>query len=64
MAILGPGDLLGEGCLAGQAVRIGMATATTSTSVLLIEKKEMMRVLHAEHEFSDRFISYMLARNI
>jgi CRP-like cAMP-binding protein len=64
VAILGPGDFLGGGCLAGQAVRIGMATATTSTSVLLIEKKEMMRVLHAEHEFSDRFISYMLARNI
>jgi CRP-like cAMP-binding protein len=64
VAILGPGDFLGEGCLAGQPVRIGMATATTSTSVLLIEKKEMMRVLQAEHEFSDRFISYMLARNI
>jgi CRP/FNR family cyclic AMP-dependent transcriptional regulator len=64
VAILGPGDFFGEGCLAGQPVRIGSATAITPTSVLSIQKKEMMRVLHAEHEFSDRFISYVLARNI
>jgi CRP/FNR family cyclic AMP-dependent transcriptional regulator len=64
VATLAPGDFLGEGCLAGQSVRIGTATATTLTSLLLIEKKEMMRVLHAEHEFSDLFISYMLTRNI
>jgi CRP-like cAMP-binding protein len=64
VAVLGPGDFFGEGCLAGQPVRIGSATAITPTTVLLIEKKEMMRVLHSEHEFSDRFIAYVLARNI
>jgi CRP-like cAMP-binding protein len=64
IAVLGPGDFFGEGCLAGQPLRIGSATAITATTVLLIEKKEMVRVLHLEHEFSDRFISYMLSRNI
>jgi CRP-like cAMP-binding protein len=64
VAILGPGDFFGEGCLAGQILRMGSATAITPTEVLIIEKKEMIRVLHAEHEFSDRFISYMLGRNI
>ena len=64
VAILGPGDFFGEGCLAGQPLRIGSATAITATTVLAIEKKEMIRVLHAEHAFSDRFISYMLSRNI
>jgi CRP-like cAMP-binding protein len=64
VAILGPGDFFGEGCLAGQPIRIGTATAITATTILLIEKKEMIRVLHAEHTFSDRFISYMLSRNI
>src|SRR3984957_15603136 len=64
VAVLGPGDFFGEGCLAGQAVRIGAATAIAPTTVLVIEKKEMIRILHAEHEFSDRFISSMLTRNI
>jgi len=64
VAALGPGDFLGEKCLAGEPRRIGTATATIATTVLIIEKKEMMRVLHAEHEFSDRFIAYMLSRNI
>jgi CRP/FNR family cyclic AMP-dependent transcriptional regulator len=64
VAVLGPGDFFGEGCLAGQPIRIGSATAITVTTALLIEKKEMIRVLHAEHAFSDRFISYMLSRNI
>jgi len=64
VAMLGPGDFFGEGCLAGQPIRIGMATAITLTTVLVIEKDEMTRILHAEHEFSDRFISYMLTRNI
>jgi CRP/FNR family transcriptional regulator, cyclic AMP receptor protein len=63
-AILGPGDFFGEGCLARQSVRIGTATAITPTTLLVIEKKEMIRVLHAEHAFSDRFVSYMLSRNI
>ena len=64
LAILGPGDFFGEGCLAGQPLRMGTATAITPTTMLVIEKNEMIRVLHAQHELSDRFISYMLSRNI
>jgi CRP/FNR family transcriptional regulator, cyclic AMP receptor protein len=64
VAILAPGDFFGEGCLAGQPIRMGTATAITTTTVLVIEKKEMIRVLHVEHALSDRFISYMLSRNI
>jgi len=64
VAMLGPGDFFGEGCLAGQKVYIGTATAVTPTTVLAIERSEMVRVLHGEHEFSDRFIKYMLSRNI
>jgi CRP/FNR family cyclic AMP-dependent transcriptional regulator len=64
VAVLAPGDFFGEGCLAGQPIRIGTATAITPTAVLVIEKKEMIRVLHHEHAFSDRFITYMLSRNI
>ncbi len=64
VAILGSGDFFGEGCMAGQKLRIGSATAITPSEVLVIEKKEMIRVLHTEHEFSDRFITYMLDRNI
>jgi CRP/FNR family transcriptional regulator, cyclic AMP receptor protein len=64
VAILGPGDFFGEGCLAGQSVRIGTATAITSSTVLIIEKTEMLKLLHEEHDLSDRFIRFMLARNI
>jgi CRP/FNR family cyclic AMP-dependent transcriptional regulator len=64
VAILGPGDFFGEGCLAGQPIRIATAVAVTPTTALVIEKKEMIRVLHHEHAFSDRFITYMLSRNI
>jgi CRP/FNR family transcriptional regulator, cyclic AMP receptor protein len=64
LAILGPGDFFGEGGMAGQTVRMGTATAITSTTLLVIEKNEMTRVLHAEHAFSDRFVAYMLSRNI
>jgi CRP-like cAMP-binding protein len=64
VAVLGAGDFFGEGCLAGQPIRIGTATAIAASTVLVLEKKEMIRVLHVEHEFSDRFISYMLSRNI
>jgi len=64
VAILGPGDFLGEGGMSFQSVRISSATAITPTTLLVIEKNEMVRVLHTEHEFSDRFISYMLSRNI
>jgi CRP/FNR family transcriptional regulator, cyclic AMP receptor protein len=64
VAMLGPGDFFGEGGMAGQLVRVGTATAITPTTLLVIEKKEMIRVLHAEHAFSDRFVAYMLSRNI
>jgi len=64
VAVLGPGDFFGEGCLAGQPIRMGTATAIAATTVLIIEKNEMIRVLHVEHALSDRFISYMLSRNI
>ncbi len=64
VAMLGPGDFVGEGCLAGQTVRMGSATAVTPSTLLLIEKEEMVRLLHEEHAFSDRFLSYMLTRNI
>jgi CRP-like cAMP-binding protein len=64
VAILGPGDFLGEGCLGGQPIRMGTATAITPTTVLVIAKEEMVRVLHEEHALSDRFISHMLSRNI
>src|SRR6202051_2613594 len=64
LAMLGPGDFFGEGGMAGQLVRMGTATAIAPTTLLVIEKKEMIRVLHAEHAFSDRFVAYMIARNI
>jgi len=64
VAILGPGDFFGEGCLAGQTICMATATTVALTAVLVIEKDEMIRALHAEHAFSDRFITYMLARNI
>ena len=64
VAILGPGDFFGEGCLAGQSICMATVTAIAPTTVLVIEKSEMIRVLHGEHQFSDRFIAYMLARNI
>ncbi len=64
VAILGPGDFFGEGCLAGQSVRVGTAIAITTVTVHLIEKSEMFRVLHEQHDLSDKFIAFMLARNI
>ena len=64
VAVLGPNDFLGEGCLTGQPIRISTATAIAPSTLLVIEKNEMIRVLHEEHELSDRFISYMLSRNI
>ena len=64
IAILGPGDFLGEGCLAGQPVCMGTATAIAPTRALVIEKGEMIRLLHREHELSDLFITCMLRRNI
>jgi CRP/FNR family cyclic AMP-dependent transcriptional regulator len=64
VAALGLGDFLGEACLGGQSACMGTATTIAPTTVLVTEKSEMIRVLHAEHEFSDCFIAHMLARNI
>ena len=64
VAMLGPGDFFGEGCLAGQPVRMGSATAITPSVILLVAKDKMVRLLHKQHAMSDRFISHMLARNI
>jgi len=64
VAQLGPGEFFGEGCLAGQLARIGSATATVASTILLVDKDQMVRVLHEEHALSDRFITHMLARNI
>jgi CRP-like cAMP-binding protein len=64
VAMFGPTDFFGEGCMAGQTIRMGTTSAVTPSTLLLIQKKELLRVLHAEHELSDHFIAYMLARNI
>jgi CRP-like cAMP-binding protein len=64
VAMLGPGDFFGEGALTGQPIRLGTATATTLTTVLIIEKSAMLRLLRDEPSFSERFMSYMLARNL
>jgi CRP-like cAMP-binding protein len=64
VGMLGPGDFFGEGCLAGQPVRMGSATAITPSVILLVAKERMVRLLHRQHEMSDRFIAHMLARNI
>jgi CRP/FNR family transcriptional regulator, cyclic AMP receptor protein len=64
VGILSNGDFFGEGSLAGQALRMGSATAMTDCAVLRIEKKAMMEALHREHEFSDLFVTYLLARNV
>ena len=64
VAMLGPGQFFGEGGLAGQAVRMGSATATTDSTILFVDQKQMSRLLHLQHAMSDRFISHMLARNI
>jgi CRP/FNR family cyclic AMP-dependent transcriptional regulator len=64
VAILGPGDFLGEACLVGQPLWIATATTMTPGSALVIEKAEMLRLLHAEQDFSDRFISYMVTRSV
>ncbi len=64
VAMLGPGDFFGEGCLAAQQVRMGTATAIMPTTMLVIEKREMLKVLQEQHAMSDRFITFMLARNI
>src|ERR1700751_1807827 len=64
IGLLGPGDFLGEGCIAtDQPVRLASATASTECSLLKIEKKEMLKTLHQEHQFSDLFVAYMVQRH-
>jgi CRP/FNR family transcriptional regulator, cyclic AMP receptor protein len=64
VAMLGPGDFFGEGCLAGQPYRMGSATALAASAILFVRKIRMQRLLHSKHAMSDRFITHMLARNI
>jgi CRP/FNR family cyclic AMP-dependent transcriptional regulator len=64
LGILSEGEFFGEGCLGGQPLRMGSATAMTDCELLCIDKKAMMEALHREHEFSDMFVAYLLARNI
>jgi CRP/FNR family cyclic AMP-dependent transcriptional regulator len=64
LGILSAGEFFGEGSLAGQALRMGSATAMTDCELLQIDKKAMILALHREHAFSDMFVAYLLARNI
>jgi CRP-like cAMP-binding protein len=64
IALLYVGDFFGEGCISGQALRVATATAMQAASVIVISKREMIRVIHEEHEFADRFVAHMLKRNI
>ena len=64
IALLGPGEFLGEGCIASdQPVRLATATAITDCAVMRIERIEMLRALHAEHGFSDLFVAYVVDRH-
>src|ERR1700736_645431 len=64
IGILNKGDFFGEGCLTGQPLRLCSATAMTDCSVMRIDKKSMVEVLHREHAFSDMFVAYLLTRNV
>jgi len=64
VAMLGPGDFFGEGCLAGQPLRRSSAVAVTPSAILLVGKATMLRLLRQQHAMSDRFIAHMLSRNI
>ena len=64
VGVLGRGDFFGEGALAGQPFRLATATAMTASRILVVPKRQMIRLLHQQHALSDRFIAHMLARNI
>ena len=64
VAILGPNEFCGEGCLAGQLRRMGTATAMMESEIMRLAKRAMIRVLHEEPAFSEMFVSYLLARTI
>jgi CRP-like cAMP-binding protein len=64
VGMMGPGDFFGEGCLAGQPLRMGSATAMLPTRLLIVARKKMVRLLHEQHALADFFMAYVLARNI
>jgi CRP/FNR family transcriptional regulator, cyclic AMP receptor protein len=64
IGMLSEGNFFGEGALAGQALRMGSASAITDCELMRVDKKAMMQALHREHTFSDMFVAYLLARNI
>jgi CRP/FNR family cyclic AMP-dependent transcriptional regulator len=64
VGLLRSGDFVGEGCLAGQSRRMATATALTPTTMVILDKQEMTKRLHDSHDFTDRFLSHMLSRNI
>ena len=64
VAMLGAGDFFGEGALAGQPLRMATAVATSASAILVVEKQQMIHLLHEQHALSDRFLAHVLARNI
>ena len=64
IGILGPGSFFGEGCLAGQPLRMATAIAITDSTIILLPKQAMIRALHEDTEFAERFTTYLLSRNI
>jgi CRP-like cAMP-binding protein len=64
VGMLSTGDFCGEGCLAGQPMRMGSATTVLPTSVLRIPGEAMQALLHSHGEFAERFLAHMPARNI
>jgi CRP-like cAMP-binding protein len=64
VALLGPDEFFGEGCLAGQPMRMSTATATEDATILRLQKKSMVRLLHTDPQFSELFTAYLLSRNI
>jgi CRP/FNR family cyclic AMP-dependent transcriptional regulator len=64
IALLGPGDFFGEGCLAGQPLRMATATAMTESAIARVAKQAMIRLLHRDAVFSEMFTTYLLSRNI
>jgi CRP/FNR family transcriptional regulator, cyclic AMP receptor protein len=64
IAVLEAGQFFGEGCLVGQPTRMATASATTASTIVVVEKQDMVRQLHAQRAFADRFLTHMLTRNI
>src|SRR6184192_630121 len=64
IAILGAGDFFGEGCLAGQPLRMATVTTMSESSIVRLDKVDTVRVLHNEPAFSEMFLHYLLSRNI